>query len=54
MLEGGSYSPTLRTEYDGLKRFCGIPTVPALSDPLCSYAIRLYANIFVCIGTKLV
>ena len=52
MLRGGSYSPALRTGYDGLKRFCGIPTLPALPDPLCSYAIRLYACIFVCICTK--
>ena len=45
MLQGGSYSLTLRTGYDGLKRFCGIPTLPALPDPLCSYAIRLHACI---------
>ena len=42
-------SPTqsdLENRIDRLKRFCGIPTLPTLSDPLCSYAIRLYACIF--------
>ena len=41
-------SPTqsdLENRIDRLKCFCGIPTLPTLSDPLCSYAIRLYACI---------
>ena len=35
-LQGGSHSPALRTGYDGLRRLCGIPTLPALCDPSCS------------------
>ena len=48
----GFNSPALRTRYDGLKRFCRVPTLSTLSDPLCSYAIRLYACVFVCIVQK--
>ena len=46
MLQGGSHSPALRTGYDRLKQFCGIPTLLPLSDPLCSYVIRLYTSVF--------
>ena len=32
---GGPDSPALRTGSDGLKRFCGYPTLPVVPDPPC-------------------
>ena len=34
----GLHSLALRTGYDGLRRFYGIPTLPTLCDPFSSHA----------------